>query len=70
MLIYLQEKSYKQLALEVVLLRRKITHISEINASKSIGTAFPNYLESDLGCTLRIYFDNVTLMLHNVMMSQ
>ena len=25
-------------------------------------------MESDLGCTLRIYFDNVTLTLHNVML--
>ena len=25
-----------------------------------------NSVESDLGCTLRIYFDNVTQMLHNV----
>ena len=30
------------------------------------GTALANSMESDLGCTLRIYFDNVTLMLHNV----
>ena len=27
-----------------------------------------NSVESDLGCTLRIYFDNVTLTLHNVML--
>ena len=33
MLIDLQGKSYKQLTLEVVLLRRKVTHISEINMS-------------------------------------
>ena len=25
-----------------------------------------NSMELDLGCTSRIYFDNVTLMLHNV----
>ena len=31
-----------------------------------IGTASANSVESDLGCTLRIYFDTVTLMLHNV----
>ena len=27
---------------------------------------FPYSLESDLGCSSRIYFDNVTMMLHNV----
>ena len=25
-----------------------------------------NSVESDIGCTTRIYFDNVTLMFHNV----
>ena len=30
------------------------------------GTASTNSMESDLGCTSRIYFDNVTLTLHNV----
>ena len=25
-----------------------------------------NSVESDIGCTTRIYFDNVTVMLHNV----
>ena len=30
----------------------------------SIGTASANSVESDLGCTSRIYFDNVTLTLH------
>ena len=73
-MLYLQGKSYKQLALEVVLLRRKATHISEINMSNPIGTALAipwNSMESDLGCTFRIYFDNVTLMLHNMtLMSQ
>ena len=28
---------------------------------KAIGTASANSLESDLGCTSRVYFDNVTL---------
>ena len=32
----------------------------------SIRTASANSMESDLGCTSRIYFDNVTLMLLNV----
>ena len=32
----------------------------------SIGTASANSLESDLGCTSRIYIDNVTLTLYNV----
>ena len=31
----------------------------------TIGTASANSVESDLGCTSRIYFDNVTLTLHN-----
>ena len=31
----------------------------------SIETASDNSVESDLGCTSRIYFDNVTLTLHN-----
>ena len=31
----------------------------------SIGTASASSVESDLGCTSRIYFDNVTLALHN-----
>ena len=29
----------------------------------AIGTASTNSVESDLGCTARIYFDNVTLAL-------
>ena len=33
---------------------------------KPIGTASTNSVESDLGCTSRFYFDNVTLMSHNV----
>ena len=32
----------------------------------SIGTASVNSVELDLGCTSRIYFDNVTLTLHNM----
>ena len=31
-----------------------------------IGTASANSVESDLGCTSRNYFDNVTLTSHNV----
>ena len=31
-----------------------------------IGIALVNYVESDLGCTSRIYFDNMTLTLHNM----
>ena len=31
-----------------------------------MGTASANSVESDLGCTPRIYFDNVTLTLYNV----
>ena len=37
--------------------------------SDPIGTASSNLVESDLGCTLRIYFDKVTLMLHNMMLT-
>ena len=37
--------------------------------SDPIGTASANLVESDLGCTLRIYFDKVTLMLHNMMLT-
>ena len=32
----------------------------------AIETASANSVESDLGCTSRIYFDNVTMTLHNV----
>ena len=32
----------------------------------AIGTASANSMESDLGCTSRVYFDNVTLTLHNM----
>ena len=32
----------------------------------SIGTVSVNSVESDLGCTSRIYFDNMMPMLHNV----
>ena len=35
----------------------------------TIGTASANSVESDLGCTSRIYFDNVKLTLHNVMLT-
>ena len=31
----------------------------------SFGTASANSMESDLGCTSRIFFDNVALTLHN-----
>ena len=31
-----------------------------------IGTASADSVESDLGCTLNVYFENVTLTLHNV----
>ena len=32
----------------------------------TIGTTSTNSVESDLGCTLRVYFDNLTLTSHNV----
>ena len=35
----------------------------------AIGTASANSVESDHGCTSRIYFDSVTLMLLNVTMT-
>ena len=35
----------------------------------TIGTASANSVESDLGCKSRIYFDNVTLTLHNAAMT-
>ena len=35
----------------------------------SIRTASANSVESDLGCTLRVFFDNVTLTSHNVMLT-
>ena len=35
---------------------------------RPIGTALANSVESDLGYTLMIYFDNVMLTLHNVAM--
>ena len=34
-----------------------------------IGTASTNSVESDLGCTRRINFDNMTLTLRNVMLT-
>ena len=34
--------------------------------NKPIGTVSANSVELDLGCTSIIYFDNVTLTLHNV----
>ena len=37
-----------------------------IPLSGSIRTALANSVESDLGCTSRIYFDNLMLMLHNM----
>ena len=37
-----------------------------ITRKTSIGTASANSVESDLGCTSMIYFDNVTLTLHSV----
>ena len=58
MLIYLQEKSYKQLALEVVLLRRKVTHITEINMSNPIGTASANSVEFH-GIRPRMYIEDL-----------
>ena len=33
---------------------------------ESIGTASANTVESDLGCTSSIYFDNMTWTLYNV----
>ena len=33
---------------------------------RPLGTASANSMESDLGCTSSIYFNNVTLTLHNV----
>ena len=34
-----------------------------------IGTASANSMESDLGCMSRVYFDNVTLLSHNWMLT-
>ena len=34
--------------------------------ASTIGTTSANSLDSDLGCTLRVNFDNVTLMSHKV----
>ena len=42
-------------------------HIQHGNTA--IGTASATSVESDLGWTWRIYFDNVALMLHNVMLT-
>ena len=39
---------------------------SQTNPRLPIRTASANSMESDLGCTSKIYFDNVTLKLHNV----
>ena len=42
-------------------------YLSEISSvTMSFGTASANSVESDLGCTSRIYFDNVMLSLHSV----
>ena len=39
---------------------------SGLYAAVPIGTASVNSVESDLGCTLRVYFDNATLTSHNM----
>ena len=58
-MVDLPGKSYKQLALEVVLLRRKVTHISEINTSiyqclmESYFTLFKTF------CCRKIIFENL-----------
>ena len=41
-------------------------HAAWNSGAGPIRTALANSVESDLGCTSRIYFDNVTLILHNV----
>ena len=44
-----------------------IMHFAEFHLGlHSIETATANSVESDLGCTSRVYFDNVTMTLHNV----
>ena len=40
-----------------------------VQGKNAVGTASVNFVESDLGCTARIYFDNVTLTLHNIILT-
>ena len=42
-----------------------ILHIKGSQAIRTV-SAYSNSVESDLGCTSRIYFDKVMLTLHNV----
>ena len=41
-------------------------YLDQASANNAIRTVSANSVDSDLGCTSRIYFDNVTLTLHNV----
>ena len=49
---------------------KKIITISHSNPQSELPWPIPwNYVESDHGCTSRLYFDNVTLTLLNVTFS-
>ena len=39
---------------------------TSVEVFEAVRTASANSMESDLGCTLRVYFDNVMLMSHNL----
>ena len=46
--------------------KRALRLLDQIQFKVPIGFASANSVESDLGCTSRFYFDNVTLTLYNV----
>ena len=43
--------------------------LGAMGRSVEVGTALANSVESDQGCTSRVYFDNVTLRSHNLMLT-
>ena len=59
-----REAEQQLLRLGVVILEKLLGMTYQVVIS--IGTVSAHSVESDLGCTSRIYFDNVTLMLHNM----
>ena len=49
-------------SMENKLLDVKDSYFEKLLLVASIGTALANAVEADLGCTSRVYFDNVTLL--------
>ena len=57
------EKQIKKIS---CIIRVSIKMVAVFTSHYSIATASANSMESYIGCTSKIYFDDVTLMLHNV----